>query len=123
MHLLTLYSSDLCLVKFVTNHNAKLHYQGNNHRNKVMLVFDRVKNNPNIIWCDVCICELNTVEMLNSHKQSEKHYKKALAQEEISKVKQEYLAKINGGGENSAADCIVNDKPLKEKENAFADQN
>ncbi len=79
------------MVKFSTNSNAKLHYDGNNHRNKVMLVFNRVKNNPNIVWCDVCICELNTIEMLNKHQQSDKHCKKVEAQAEIYKIKQKYL--------------------------------
>jgi hypothetical protein len=92
----TFTKSDLCLVKLNTNSNAKLHYLGDNHRNKVMLVFNRVKHNPNIIWCDVCICELNTIDMLDIHKQSDKHNKKVLAQVDIFKLKQEYLAKING---------------------------
>lgn len=46
---------------------------------------------PDMIWCEICCCELNNQAMLDIHKQSPKHLKKEEALEEIIKLKEDYL--------------------------------
>lgn len=82
------------MVRLNSNQNAKLHFSGPNHRNKVMLVFNR-KNKENLIVCDVCCCELNTPEMLEIHKKSPKHLKKVEAHDDIMKLKEEFMKNMN----------------------------
>ncbi len=78
------------MVKLNSNENARLHFDGCNHRNKVMLVYQRSKI-ENLIWCQICCVELNTQEMLTIHETSPKHKKKEEAQAEIMQLRDEYL--------------------------------
>jgi hypothetical protein len=86
-----------------------------------MLAFYRVRNDPKLIWCEICCCEINTQAVLETHRQSEKHKKKEFAQAEIFKLRDEYLALINGKNnpkeETSEPDSSSNPK---EEETATA---
>ncbi len=74
----------------MTNQNASLHFNGPNHQNKVMLAFHR-QSRENLIWCQLCCCQLNTAKALELHNQSPKHLKKEEAYNEILELKNEYL--------------------------------
>jgi hypothetical protein len=87
---------ELCLVKFMTNYNASLHFNGPQHQNRVILAFHR-QPKENLIWCKLCCCELNTEKALELHNQSPKHKKKEEAFHEIAEMKKEYLKTIEQG--------------------------
>lgn len=79
----------MCLVEFASNQNAKVHFDGPQHENRVMTMKSNA-HKENAIWCEVCCCELNTIQMLETHKQSPKHLKKVNDLEKIIKKKEEY---------------------------------
>lgn len=88
-------SSELCLVKFASNENARVHFKGVQHENRIRVAHMNAMK-ENAIWCELCCCEMNTPLILEAHKQSPKHLKKAQALDEIMKMKEEYLtAKSN----------------------------
>lgn len=93
--LFPLFKSELCLVKFESNQNAHVHFNGVNHQNRVNLLtrikFEKENPKGPKIWCEICCCEINTEKMLEIHRQSPKHLKKAAAVDEITKLKSEYL--------------------------------
>ena len=47
----------------------------------------------NMIWCEICCCQLNTAKMLEIHKESPNHKKKEEALVEVMQMKHEYLKK------------------------------
>ncbi len=96
---------ELCLVKFMTNFNASLHFNGPQHQNRVMLAFYR-QPNQNLIWCKVCCCELNTQKALEIHEQSPKHLKKVEALHEILELKKQYKDSL----EKTKVIVVVDDK-------------
>ena len=67
--------SQQIIIKFNSNLNASLHFNGPQHQNRIALVYFRSPN-PNLIWCKTCCCELNTEKALELHEQSPKHLKK-----------------------------------------------
>ena len=79
----------MCLKKFNTNDNALRHFQGPIHRNKVVLMSHR-RNAENLICCDICCCQLNTLKALELHMQSPKHMEKVRDMEEISELKRQF---------------------------------
>jgi hypothetical protein len=84
----------MCLVKFETNQNAVMHFNGVNHRNKIITI-SRKNSNPDLIICPICICELNTLNALSIHEASPKHLKKEEALIEIKQLKEDYLKAIS----------------------------
>ncbi len=96
---------ELCLVKFMTNFNASLHFNGPQHQNRVMLAFHR-QPSQNLIWCQVCCCELNTQKALELHEQSPKHLKKVEALHEITELKRQYKESL----EKPKLIVVVDDK-------------
>lgn len=78
------------MVKFASNQNAQVHFKGVSHENRLMTARMNAQK-ENAIWCDLCCCQLNTVQMLDVHKQSPKHLKKVNVYNEIMQLKEEYL--------------------------------
>ena len=56
-----------------------------------MLAFHIKPNKKDLIWCEICCCELNTQKALELHNQSPKHQKKEEAFTEIMQLKKEYI--------------------------------
>ena len=54
----------------------------------------------NAIWCDLCCCEMNTVQILEAHKKSPKHLKKVAIYDEIMRMKDDYV-KLKNLDQNS----------------------
>ena len=82
----------MCLVKFPSNENARLHFQGVQHYNRIMIM--KMKTDTTI-WCEICCCECNTMQILDIHKASPKHLKKEQSYVEIMQLKSDYLKKLN----------------------------
>ncbi len=93
--MLNFFYSELCIKQFSTQSNAKLHFDGPQHQNKVHLICYRKKNNPNLIVCEICCVELNTEKILEAHKQSPKHLEKEQDWVKIIELKNEYETKKN----------------------------
>jgi hypothetical protein len=92
--------SELCLKKFSTNDNALKHFQGPNHRNRIVLM-SRRREAENLICCDVCCCQLNTLKALELHMQSPKHLEKVHDLEEISELKRIYMQNRNASSSST----------------------
>ena len=104
----------------MTNRNADLHFNGPQHRNKVMLAFHRQPQNVAMIWCRICCCELNTEKALELHNQSPKHKKKEEAYEEIMELKRVYLLeKAKPLGAESSVESAANENDKKNEANVI----
>lgn len=97
--------SELCLVKFQSNANAQIHFDGVQHRNKVIITQN---HNPATPWCEICCCELNTTNILEIHKKSPKHLKKQLALEEIMDLKERYMKSKLSTNQSNDIDPVDN---------------
>jgi hypothetical protein len=64
-----------------------------------MLAFHRKPQMQDLIWCNICCCELNTQKALELHNQSPKHRKKEEAYAEIMELKKQYIDKISSAQE------------------------
>jgi hypothetical protein len=83
--------------------NAKLHFDGPQHQNKVFLMCHRKKKNQNLIICEICCVEVNTEKALELHKQSPKHLEKEQDWLKILDLKKEYEASKNFKTENQSS--------------------
>lgn len=92
------------MVKFATNANAQLHFNGPQHRNRIMLIMQRQPK----IWCKICCCELNTNKALELHNQSPKHRKKEEAYAEIMQLKQDYKSSSNQNAQSDLNETTSN---------------
>lgn len=85
--------SELCLTKFPNSKNAEIHFTNVQHYNRIMKTKQKSQR-PDMIWCEICCCELNNQNMLDIHKQSPKHLQKEQAYQEIMMLKEEYLQSL-----------------------------